>query len=80
MSDSYNKVFAAITLSVEFTILEVVPITEEWAFARTVSQGMVKVEGGGESSEANQELFVLRKMSGVWKIARYCFSTVLPPH
>jgi hypothetical protein len=35
---------------------------------------------GGEAAEANQELFVLKKEEGEWKIARYCFSSTLGPH
>ncbi|TVY54278.1 hypothetical protein LCER1_G002810 [Lachnellula cervina] len=72
--------FDAITLSVVFNIIEVVPLTDEWAFARTASAGTTKVKAGGGGSEANQELFVMRKVYGVWKIARYCFSTTNPPH
>ena len=51
-------------------------------FARTASKGVVKVNSreGGESEEGNQELFVLRNEVGEWKIARYCFCTVMPPH
>lgn len=78
---AYDQTFGAITLSVEFEIIEVVPITPEWAFARTASAGTVKVATGGGSKEANQELFVVRKVDGEWKIARYCFcSTNPPPH
>ena len=52
----------------------------EWAFARTSSAGTTKIHAtGGGGPEANQELFVLKKVDGVWKIARYCFATTLPP-
>ena len=63
-------------------ILKVAPITEKWAFARTASAGTVKVNaiGGGGGLEANQELFVMQKIDGAWKITRYCFSTTNPPH
>lgn len=77
---AYDQTFDAITLSVDFNIIEVVPLTDEWAFARTASAGTTKVKAGGGGSEANQELFVMRKVYGVWKIARYCFSTTNPPH
>ena len=77
---AYDKTFDMITLSVDFNIIEVVPITHEWAFARTASAGTTKVKAGGGGPEANQELFVLQKVDGVWKIARYCFSTTNPPH
>jgi uncharacterized protein (TIGR02246 family) len=76
---AYEVVFSLITLSVEFEIIEVVPVSDEWAFARTSSAGMTKVKAGGGGPEANQELFVMQKIDGVWKIARYCFSTTNPP-
>ncbi len=28
--------------------------------------------------ETNQELFILQKLGGDWKIARYCFCTTKP--
>ncbi len=77
---AYEKVFQAIQLTVEFHIEEIQSVSLEWAFARTNSAGTVLVHGTGESSaEANQELFVLQKVEGQWKIARYCFSTTNPP-
>lgn len=77
---AYDQTFDAITLSVEFNIIEVMPMTSEWAFARTSSAGSVKLASGVGSQEANQELFVMRKVDREWKIARYCFCAVNPPH
>ena len=34
---------------------------------------------GDKISEGNQELFVLQKVNGDWKIARYAFSSINPP-
>ncbi len=78
---AYESVFATIDLHVEFDIVEVVQIARDWAFARTNSAGTVTVlANGAKLTEANQELFVLRKQSdGAWKIARYAFSTTNPP-
>ncbi|TVY84873.1 hypothetical protein LSUE1_G000681 [Lachnellula suecica] len=67
---AYDMTFDAITLSVDFNIIEVVPINDEWAFARTASAGTTKLKAGGGGPEANQELFVMQKIDGVWKIAR----------
>jgi uncharacterized protein (TIGR02246 family) len=78
--DAYDGVFRAITLTVKFAVAEVKQVGSDWAFARTNSAGMVKVNATGQSSpEANQELFVLQKVGNDWKIARYCFSTTNPP-
>jgi uncharacterized protein (TIGR02246 family) len=77
---AYDGVFGAIRLTVKFNIQEVQAVSPEWAFARTNSAGTVLFHATGESSaEANQELFVLEKVEGEWKIARYCFSTTNPP-
>ena len=78
---AYDKTFSMITLSVSFDIIEIVETGEEWAFARTASQGKVLIKGNGkESEEKNQELFVLRKEDRKWGIERYCFCSMLPPH
>ena len=80
IATAYDQTFAAITLSVTFDILEIVEMSEEYAFARTASKGKVLIKRGGESEEKNQELFVLRREEGVWRIERYCFCSTLPPH
>jgi len=77
---AYDGVFTAIRLSVAFDIAEVVPVSDTWAFARTNSAGTVTVLAKGDSGpEANQELFVMQRVEGIWKIARYAFSTTNPP-
>jgi uncharacterized protein (TIGR02246 family) len=77
---AYKGVFEAIRLTVTFAIEEVQVIAPEWAFVRTNSSGTVLIHAtGATSAEANQELFLLRKAQGDWKIARYCFSTTNPP-
>jgi uncharacterized protein (TIGR02246 family) len=78
--EAYDAVFDAIKLTVKFEIEEIHQVADQWAFARTNSAGTVKVNATGQSSaEANQELFVFRKVGGDWKVARYCFSTTNPP-
>jgi len=77
---AYDAVFGAITLTVRFDLAEVRQIGPDWAFARTNSQGTVRIAATGTvQPEANQELFVFQKIGGDWKIARYCFSTTHPP-
>jgi uncharacterized protein (TIGR02246 family) len=76
---AYDRVFRAVTLTVKFAVAEVKQVGSDWAFARTNSAGMVKVNATGQSSpEANQELFIFQKVGNDWKIARYCFSTTNP--
>ena len=78
---AYDAVFEAITLSVKFTIAELVLMSPEWAFVRTNSAGTNKInKSGAVSPEGNQELFIFNKgADGKWRIARYSFSSTNPP-
>ncbi|GLS32666.1 conserved hypothetical protein [Mesorhizobium albiziae] len=79
---AYENVFKAIKLNIVFKIDEVRPLAADWAYARTRSNGTVKVLASdqGPGPEANQELFVFhREDDGQWRIARYIFSTTNPP-
>jgi ketosteroid isomerase-like protein len=77
---AYDVVFAAIKLTVKFTIVEIVEMSPEWVFARTNSAGSTLNHATGEvSREGNQELFIFQKeKDGKFKIARYSFSTTNP--
>ncbi len=76
---AYTAVFQAIDLNVVFDIVEIDVIADDWAFARTNSSGTTTINATGDKvAEGNQELFVLQKIDGNWKIARYCFSTTNP--
>jgi hypothetical protein len=57
----YQHVFDAIKLNIPFEIDEIRPLSNDWAYARTRSNGTVKVLGSDQAQarEANQELFVL---------------------
>ncbi len=76
---AYTAVFQAIDLNVEFDIVEVKVIADDWAFVRTNSSGTTTINATGDKvPEGNQELFVMQKIDGDWKIARYSFSTTNP--
>ncbi|UZF92826.1 YybH family protein [Bosea sp. NBC_00550] len=78
---AYRHIFSAIKLEITFQIDEIRPLSQDWAFARTRSDGTVKVLASNQpaSPEANQELFLLRRDDGgQWRIARYIFSTTTP--
>lgn len=75
---AYERTFTAISPAVTFAVQEIVLISSEYAFARATAKGVIKA-GGADHKAENQELFVLKKEGGEWKIARYCFSTMLPP-
>jgi uncharacterized protein (TIGR02246 family) len=78
---AYNGVFTAITLDIEFEVDEIGLLSEDWAFARTRSEGTVRINATGDTGpEANQELFLFQRSDGgTWQIARYIFSTTNPP-
>ncbi|KAF9777208.1 hypothetical protein IL306_004513 [Fusarium sp. DS 682] len=54
-------------------------IFNKWAFARTTAKGTkTMLQTQTSESHSNQELFILKKEEGSWKIARYAFSTMKP--
>ncbi len=76
---AYTAALQAIDLDVEFDIVEIEVIADDWAFARTNSSGTTTINATGDQvNEGNQELFVLKKIDDNWKIARYCFSSNTP--
>jgi uncharacterized protein (TIGR02246 family) len=76
----YAGTFKAIKLDLKFRIAEVQIVSNEWAFLRTTSDGTIKILATGNDVPAhNQELFLLRKEAGLWKFARYGFSSTLAP-
>ena len=78
---AYTGAFQAIDLNVEFDIVEIEVVSDDFAFARTNSSGTTTINATGDKvAEGNQELFVLQKIDGNWKIARYAFSTTNPRH
>jgi uncharacterized protein (TIGR02246 family) len=76
----YEGLFKAVKLDIKFDVDEVVPVSNDWAFARTQSKFTVKVAGSDAPplADANQELFVLQKVDGKWRIARYSYSSTNP--
>ena len=76
---AYAGMAGVIALDIRFSIAEIRALSADWAFARTTSSGTIEIKAtGARLPEANQELFIFQKVDGVWKIARYCFSTTLP--
>ena len=71
---AYRHVFDTIKLNVGFKVEEIVP-SGDYAYAITSSEGQVTLlDKNITVSEKNRELFVLKKVSGEWKIARYMFN------
>lgn len=71
---AYEFVFSQIKLNIEFYIEEIV-VDGNTAFARTTSKGTTLIHATGDTiPEENREIFVMQKVDGSWKIARYMFN------
>jgi len=77
---AYTGVFNKIDLDIEFDIVEIKVIADNWAFVRTNSNGTIMINATGDKFEkGHQELFLYEKNNnGKWKIARYSFSSTDP--
>ncbi len=77
----YEELLGIIDLDITFQVDEVVRVSPTLAYARTRSTGTTTViSNGQESSEGNQELFILARSAadGPWRISRYIFSSTQP--
>ena len=80
VKEFYIGTFKAIKIDLKFQTAEVQVVSNDWAFLRSTATGAVKILAtGNEVPARTQELFVLRKDAGLWKLARYRFSSTLPP-
>ena len=71
---TYQYVFDNFKYNLEFTILEIV-VNGNYAFARSTSKGSFLIKASGQTVlDENRELFVLEKVKGEWKIARYMYN------
>jgi uncharacterized protein (TIGR02246 family) len=71
---SYRAIFMNITLSIAFTVDEIV-VSDGLATALTRSNGSVRVNATGDvAPESNREMFVFAREAGAWRIARYMFN------
>ena len=71
---AYDQVFKQIKLNIMFSVDEL-RVNGNTAFARTVSRGEVTIlANGAKVPEENREFFLLEKIGGEWKIARYMFN------
>jgi uncharacterized protein (TIGR02246 family) len=76
---TYTGIFRAIDIDLTFKVAEVKVTSPNWAFLRSTSNGSITIlANGAQVASSNQELFVLHKVKGTWKLARYSFSSVLP--
>jgi uncharacterized protein (TIGR02246 family) len=77
---TYTAIFQAVDIDLTFKIAEVKVVSPNWAFLRSTSNGSITIlASGARAPSSNQELFVLHQIRGRWMLARYSFSSVLPP-
>lgn len=71
---TYEGIFSNVVLDLKFNIDEIV-LNGDYGFVRTTSSGTALNKATNESGpEENRELFVVQKVNGEWKIARYMFN------
>lgn len=76
VAEAYVGIFNAITLDLQFNVDEVEVFNGNRAMMRSHSSGTVKVNGIEKPAApaAFKELWLLRKVDGVWKFTHYSFS------
>ena len=73
--DAYNALFRIAKFTTVFGYAGI-DVHDGVAVVRTFPhKGATVVEGGKEVGDLNREVFVLRKMNGLWKIVLYIFNT-----
>jgi uncharacterized protein (TIGR02246 family) len=71
VKDFYQYVFDNFSYTLQFSIIEI-EVSGNYAFARSTSKGSFIIKAKGQTiPDENRELFVLEKVDGKWKIARY---------
>jgi uncharacterized protein (TIGR02246 family) len=74
----YEGTFKAIKPSLVFTVHEIVELGDT-AYVRTSSEGEVEVLANkAKVKDAYNELFIVRKEQGQWKVHRYIFNSAVP--
>lgn len=74
LDDTYSAIFSGVGLNFDFTVANIV-IGEKYAVVQSTSDGTAMVNATGDRvPEQNRELFVMEKVDGAWKIARYMYN------
>jgi uncharacterized protein (TIGR02246 family) len=70
----YEAIFAGFVYDLQFTIDEII-VLDDYAVVRSTSVGTASVKATDETApDANRELWIMQKVEGQWKIARYMFN------
>lgn len=78
IKNAYRIVFDTLDFDIVFHVKEIVP-SGSLAFVRTSSGGHIKlIDQDRTIVNRSRELFILQKLKGAWKIARYLFNESVP--
>ncbi len=70
----YADFFSKLDFDVQFDVQEI-ELSSDLGFVRTRSHGTIVPKGQDpEGAEGNREIFVVKKIDGVWKFYRYIFN------
>ncbi len=70
----YADIFSKLDFDVQFDVQEI-ELSSDLGFVRTRSHGTIVPKGQNpEGTEGNREIFVVKKIDGVWKFYRYIFN------
>ena len=70
----YEDFFSKLDFDVQFDVQEI-ELSIDLGFVRTRSYGTIVPKGQNpEGTEGNREIFVVKKIDGVWKFYRYIFN------
>lgn len=74
LNPTYAGIFENVGLDLDFTLANII-IGEKYAFVQSTSDGTALIQATGDTApEQNRELFVMEKVDGEWKIARYMYN------
>lgn len=74
LDDTYAAIFSNVGLNLDFTVANMI-IGDKYAVVQSTSDGTALVNATGERApEQNRELFIMEKVDGEWKIARYMYN------
>ena len=74
IGEAYSSIFDSVGIDIDFTLANMI-IGENYAFVQSTSDGSALIKALNQTvPEQNRELFVMQKINGEWKIARYMYN------
>ena len=74
IGDAYSSIFDSVGIDIDFTLANMI-IGEKYAFVQSTSDGSALIRALNQTApEQNRELFVMQRVDGEWKIARYMYN------